>query len=73
MNTLPEIETAIKQLPEEDVRQLSEWLQEYLNEMWDLQLVNDVKSGKLDSLIAKAERDIKANKVRQLDEVLDNT
>lgn len=73
MTTLPEIEAAIKQLPEGDVRQLSVWLQEYLDETWDRQLEADLVSGKLDKIIAKAEADIAANRVRDLDEVLHNT
>lgn len=72
MTTLPEIEAAIKQLPEDDVRQLSVWLQEYLDEMWDRQIEADLVLGKLDKLIAKAEADIAANRVRALDEVLRN-
>lgn len=70
MTTLPEIEAAIKQLPEGDVRQLSAWLQEYLDEMWDREIEADLLSGKLDKLIARAETDIAANRVRDLDEVL---
>lgn len=73
MTTLPEIEAAIKQLPESDVRQLSVWLQEYLDEMWDRQIEANLASGKLDKLIAKAEADIAANRVRSLDEVFHNT
>jgi hypothetical protein len=73
MTTLPEIEAAIKQLPEGDVRQLSGWLQEYLDERWDRQIETDLISGKLDKLIAKAEADIAANRVKNLDVVLHNT
>ncbi len=73
MATLSEIEAAIKQLPEGDVRQLSVWLQKYLDEKWDRQIEADLGSGKLDKLIAKAEADIAANRVRSLDEVLYNT
>jgi len=72
MTTLPEIEAAIKQLPEGDVRQLSVWLQEYLDEMWDRQIEADLASGKLDKLIARAEADISASRVRSLDEVFHN-
>ena len=38
MPTLLDIEAAIKQLPESDVRQLAAWLQDYLNDMWDRQI-----------------------------------
>lgn len=72
MTTLLEIESAIKQLPQGDVRQLSIWLQAYLDETWDRQIEADLISGKLDKLIAKAEADIAANRVRDLDEVLHN-
>ena len=70
MNNLPEIEMAIKQLPENDIRQLAIWLQGYLDEVWDQQIEADFTSGKLDRLIAQAESEIAANQVRDLDEVL---
>ncbi|MBE9015923.1 hypothetical protein C7Y66_07620 [Chroococcidiopsis sp. CCALA 051] len=70
MTTLPEIEAAIKQLPEGDIRQLSVWLQEYLDEMWDRQIEADLALGKLDKLIAKTEAEIADRRVRDLDEVL---
>lgn len=65
-----EVESAIKQLPESEIRALANWLQEYLDEMWDRQIEADFAAGKLDHLIAKAEADIATNKVRGLDEVL---
>ena len=68
MPTILEIEAAIKQLPEKDVRQLAAWLEQYLNDMWDRQMEADLASGKLDNLIAKAEADIAGNQVRDLDE-----
>jgi hypothetical protein len=70
MTTLLEIAAAIQDLPEAEVRELSTWLQGYLDERWDRQLEGDVAAGKLDALIAKAEADIAANNVRDLDEVL---
>jgi hypothetical protein len=61
MTTLLEIEAAIKQLPESDVRQLAAWLQTYLDETWDRQIEEDLTSGKLDNLIAQVEADIAAS------------
>ena len=58
MTTRLEIESAIKELPEVEVRTLTNWLQEYLEEKWDRQIETDLASGKLDHLIAKAESDI---------------
>jgi hypothetical protein len=70
MNTRLEVESAIKQLPENEIRNLAKWLQDYLDEMWDRQIEADLASGKLDRLIAQAEQDIAANNVKGLDEVL---
>ncbi len=54
MTTRLDVESAIKKLPESEVRVLAKWLQDYLNEMWDRQLETDLASGKLDRLIAQA-------------------
>jgi hypothetical protein len=73
MGTLPEIEAAIKQLPENDIRQLAAWLEDYLEQMWDRQIEADLTSGKLNKLIAKVEADIAANKVRDINEIINDT
>ncbi|MHC5934593.1 hypothetical protein [Nostoc sp.] len=54
------------------MRDLSNWLQEYLNDAWDRQIEADVKYGRLDQLIQRAKSDIDANRVKLLDEVLNN-
>ncbi len=72
MVTLDEIEAAIHQLPDSEVRELATRLQEYIDDLWDRQLETDLESGKLDDLIAKAEKDIAADRVKELDEVLHN-
>jgi hypothetical protein len=66
-----EVESAIKQLPENEVRTLAPWLQDYLNEMWDRQMEEDWAAGKLAHLIAKADVNIATDNVRDLDEVHD--
>jgi hypothetical protein len=72
MSTRLEVQSAIEQLPKQEIRDLSKWLQEYLDEDWDRQIEADFGAGKLDRLIAKAESDIANNNVRNLYEVLDN-
>ncbi|NJM48136.1 MAG: hypothetical protein HC860_19815 [Alkalinema sp. RU_4_3] len=72
MTSRLEVESAIKQLPEGEVRTLANWIQEYLDEMWDRQIEADLAAGKLNHLIARAEADIAAHNVRDLDEVLNN-
>ena len=72
MSTRLEVQSAIlhrrgsanDQLPKDEIRDLSKWLQEYLDEEWDLQIEADFRMGKLDRLIANAESDIANNNVR---------
>ncbi len=63
-------QAAIQRLPDGDIRELTTRPQAYLDDMWDRQLESDLESGKLDTLIARAEKDIATNRVRDLDEVL---
>jgi hypothetical protein len=49
-----EIESAILQLPAKDFAELMAWLQEHYAEVWDMQIEDDLQSGRLDALIAEA-------------------
>ena len=70
MNTRLDVESAIKRLPEGEVRNLAKWLQEHLDEMWGRQIEADLASGRLDRLISQSEDDIAANNVRDLNEAI---
>ena len=72
MKNIIEIEAAIKALPKNDFRKLAEWLNEYLDDDWDVQMQNDLAAGRLDALITKAESDIKAYRVKDLNEVIND-
>lgn len=72
MSTVSEIQDAIAKLSPAEQRELSEWLAEKQEEAWDAQIEDDIKAGRLDHLIAQAEADIAAGKVKPLDEILDN-
>jgi hypothetical protein len=54
--SIHEIQKAIKELSSEDLARLNEWFEEYCAELWDKQIEGDAKSGRLDKLIAEAER-----------------
>ncbi len=45
MSTRLEVQSAIEQLPTDEIRNLSKWLQEYLDEKCDRQTQTDVRSG----------------------------
>ena len=44
MSTRLEVQSAIEQLPKDEIRNLSKWLQEYLDEKCDRQIETDVRS-----------------------------
>jgi hypothetical protein len=74
MLSLDEIEAAIIQLPKTDVEKLADWLQDYLNnDNWERQIEADAKSGRLDRLIQRAKADIAADRVKPLDEIINNS
>lgn len=54
MSTIQEIENAIQQLPEQDVRILSQWLDDYAERRWDKRIEADAASGALAPLADEA-------------------
>ncbi len=66
MTKLEKIEMDIASLEPSDVRKLADWFAEFHADLWDKQIEEDSKSGKLDKLFAKAEAEIAAGKVRPL-------
>ena len=70
MSTVSEIQEAITRLSAAEQRQLARWFEEALEDVWDNQIEEDIKAGRLNDLIAQAEADIAAGRVKPLDEVL---
>jgi inorganic pyrophosphatase len=55
MSTRLEVQSAIEQLPKDEIRHLAKWLQEYLDEECDRQIESDVRiHGLYDSFEAAA-------------------
>jgi hypothetical protein len=74
MTSLAEIVTAVKNLSEEEKGEFLERLAEIdFDDAWDRQIEGDVKTGRLDDLIAQAEADIAAGRTKPLDEFLDQS
>lgn len=67
-----EIQEAITRLSTVEQRQLAQWFEDALEQAWDSQIEADVTAGRLDHLIAGAEADIAAGRVKPLDEVVGN-
>lgn len=54
MTKLEKIEQDIASLDPKEVRKLAEWLEEYKAELWDRQMKDDAKAGRLDKFAARA-------------------
>lgn len=55
--SITEIESAISQLPPKEFAELMAWLQQYHDKLWDKQIENDLAEGRLDNVIAEAEKE----------------
>lgn len=65
-NTVEDIEKAITQLPQEQLREFRAWYEKFDSDAWDAQIEKDVMEGKLDSLADAAISDHKAGKSKKL-------
>ncbi len=72
VETAKEIEEAIARLPRKDFWQLTDRLLERREARWDERIAEDARSGRLDALWAKAEKEIDAGATMPLDPFLDN-
>jgi len=61
-----EIESAITQLPPSELAELAEWFAEFRAQAWDERLEQDVKAGRLDSLLEEAEQDFEQGRCEPL-------
>jgi hypothetical protein len=64
--SVKDIEQAITQLPKTELNELVSWLENYHHQVWDKQIEDDLNAGRLDSLIAEAEKEYKAGLARPL-------
>ena len=68
---MSEIIEAVKKLPERDKSEFLERLTEVdFDDAWDRQIEADAKAGRLGHLWKEATEDIKAGRIKPLDEVL---
>jgi len=63
---IKEIESAITQLPPSDLAELAKWFEEFQARVWDEQLEQDVKAGRLDALLKEAEQDFEQGQCNPL-------
>jgi hypothetical protein len=64
--TLNDIESAIADLPPDDLAKFRAWFVEFDADAWDQQIEEDVKSGRLDELAEEALQDHAAGRTTEL-------
>lgn len=61
-----EIESAITQLPRAQVAELATWFEQFHAQLWDAQLEEDVRAGRLDSLLDETAQDLESGRCESL-------
>ena len=57
---------SIKKLPENDLKILLKWIEDFEQELWDKEFERDVKLGKLEKLAEQAIKNFRAGKCQEL-------
>ncbi len=63
---ITELKTAVKELPQNELAEFLEWLEEFQEALWDRQIEEDLKAGKFDPLIREAEQAFSEGKCREI-------
>ncbi len=58
--TITELEQAVTKLSEKELTRFYEWFEEYYAQIWDKQIEQDTKSGRLDNLLAEVDEEYNA-------------
>ncbi len=66
MSTVEAITDAIAQLPPAQVAQVRAWLVEYEERLWDEQIAQDEREGRLDALAERAIAEHQAGRTRPM-------
>ncbi len=64
--SIEELQTAIAQLPAEELDRFSRWFEEYLAEQWDRQIEADILAGRLDAAGRRANAEAEAGRCTPL-------
>ena len=64
--SVQELEAAVAKLKPDDLARFAAWFEDFQADEWDRQIEADAEAGKLDGLLAEAEADIAAGRVRPL-------
>ena len=63
---IQEIESAISKLPPAQVAELAGWFEQFHAQLWDNQIEQDIRNGRLNSLLDEAARDLDSGNCESL-------
>ncbi len=64
--SLDELETAVINLPAEELAAFARWFEEYLADAWDRRIEEDIRAGRLDEAGRRADADFDAGRCKRL-------
>ena len=64
--SIEELQSAVAQLPAEELDRFSRWFEEFLAEQWDRQIEVDILAGRLNTAGRRADADFEAGRCTQL-------
>ena len=64
--SIEELQSAIAQLPTEELDRFSRWFEEFLAEQWDRRIEADIMAGRLDEAGRRADEEYKAGRCTPL-------
>jgi hypothetical protein len=64
--SIQDLEAAVSSLPREELSAFHRWYEEFIADAWDRQIEEDIKAGRLDHLVAEADRDFEAGRCTPL-------
>jgi len=64
--SVQEIEKAITQLVPGDLAELGRWFEQYQADTWDEQIAHDVRAGRFDALVQRAQEQFAAGQCKPL-------
>jgi hypothetical protein len=66
MSTVEEIKAAIAKLSLEQKAEIARWFHGWSDDEWDRQIADDAAAGRLGTLLAQVDRDIKSGQLKDL-------
>lgn len=66
ITTIEEFQSAVAQLPDEELDRFSRWFEEFLAEQWDRRIEADILAGRLDAAGRRADDDFESGRCTSL-------